>query len=89
MYRNIKENTNEDKPGDGKPREEIRSLWCKHHQQNTVAKKRILGVEYIIDTTVKGNTKNKNLLTQNIQEIQNTMKRQNLRIAGIEESEDS
>jgi hypothetical protein len=48
-----------------------------------------LGVEYIIDTTVKGNTKNKNLLTQNIQEIQNTMKRQNLRIAGIEESEDS
>jgi hypothetical protein len=31
----------------------------------------------------------KKLLTQNIQEIQNAMKRPNLRIIGIEESEDS
>ena len=29
------------------------------------------------------------LLTQNIQEIQNTMRRSNLRIVGIEESKDS
>ena len=78
MYRNIKENTNEDKPGDGKPREEIRSLWCKHHQQNTVAKKRILGVEYIIDTTVKENTKYKKLLTQLIQEIWDIIEDQTL-----------
>ena len=42
-----------------------------------------------IDTTVKENTKCKKFLTQNIQEIQDTVKRPNLRIIGIEESEDS
>jgi uncharacterized coiled-coil protein SlyX len=42
-----------------------------------------------IDTTVKENAKCKKLLTQNIQEIQDTMKRPNLRIIGIEETEDS
>jgi hypothetical protein len=42
-----------------------------------------------IDTTVKENAKCKKLLTQNIQEIQDTMRRSNLRIIGIEESEDS
>jgi uncharacterized coiled-coil protein SlyX len=41
-----------------------------------------------IDTAVKENTKSKKLLTQNIQEIQEKMKRPNLRIIGIEESED-
>jgi chromosome segregation ATPase len=40
-----------------------------------------------IGTIVKESVKCKKLLTQNIQEIQNTMKRQNLRIIGIEESE--
>jgi wobble nucleotide-excising tRNase len=40
-----------------------------------------------IDTTVKENTKSKKLLTQNIQEIQDTMRRPNLRKIGIEESE--
>ena len=39
-----------------------------------------------IDTTVKENAKCKKLLTQNIQEIQDTMRRPNLRIIGIEES---
>jgi phosphoenolpyruvate carboxylase len=42
-----------------------------------------------IDTTVKENAKCKKLLDQNIQEIQDTMRRSNLRIIGIEESEDS
>ena len=42
-----------------------------------------------IDTTVRENVKCKKLLTQNIQEIQDTMRRPNLRIIGIEESEDS
>jgi uncharacterized coiled-coil protein SlyX len=42
-----------------------------------------------IDTIVKENAKCKKLLTQNIQEIQDTMRRPNLRIMGIEESEDS
>jgi hypothetical protein len=41
-----------------------------------------------IDTTVKGNAKFKNLLNQNIQEIQEPIRRLNLRIIGIEESED-
>ena len=53
---------------------------------------RISGAEDSIenmDTTVKENVKCKKLLTQNIQEIQDTMTRQNLRIIGIEESKDS
>jgi chromosome segregation ATPase len=42
-----------------------------------------------IDTIIKENAKRKKLLTQNIQEIQDTMRRLNQRIIGIEESEDS
>jgi hypothetical protein len=52
---------------------------------------RISGTEATIeniDTTVK-NAKSKKLLTQNIQKIQDTMKRQNLRVIGIEEIKDS
>ena len=41
-----------------------------------------------IDTTVKENTKCKRILTQNIQVIQDTMRRPNLRIIGIDENED-
>ena len=40
-----------------------------------------------MDTTF--NAKCKKILTQNIQEIQNTMRRSNLRIIGIKENEDS
>ena len=42
-----------------------------------------------IDTAVKENAKCKKLETQNIQEIQNTIRKPNLRIIGIDESEDS
>jgi uncharacterized coiled-coil protein SlyX len=42
-----------------------------------------------IDTKVKENAKNKKLLTQNVQEIQDTMKRPNLRIMGIKENKES
>ena len=42
-----------------------------------------------MDTTIKENAKCKKILTQNIQEIQDTMRRPNLRKVGIEESEDS
>jgi chromosome segregation ATPase len=42
-----------------------------------------------VDTAVKENAKSKKILTQNIQEIQDTMRRPNLRIICIEESEDS
>ena len=41
-----------------------------------------------IDTTVKENAKSKKFLTQNIQEIQDTMRRPNLRIIGVDENED-
>jgi len=53
---------------------------------------RISGAEdsiEIIYTTVKDNVKRKKLLVQNIQEIQDSMRRSNLRIIGIEGSEDS
>jgi hypothetical protein len=42
-----------------------------------------------IDKKVKENAKGKKLLAQNIQKIQDTMRRPNLRIIGIEESKDS
>jgi hypothetical protein len=52
---------------------------------------RISGTEDSIDnisTAIKENTKCKKILTQNNQEIQDTMRRPNLRIIGIEKSED-
>ena len=51
---------------------------------------RISGAEDSIEnicTTIKENTKRKKILTQNIQEIQDTM-RSNLRIIGVDENED-
>ena len=51
---------------------------------------RISGAEDSIEnmvTTIKENTKYKKILTQNIQEIQDTMRRPNLRIVGIDENE--
>jgi phage-related protein len=41
-----------------------------------------------ICTTIKENTKHKRILTQNIQEIQDTMRRPNLWIIGVDENED-
>jgi chromosome segregation ATPase len=41
-----------------------------------------------IDTTIKENGKCKKILKQNIQEIQDTMRRPNLRIIGIYKKED-
>jgi uncharacterized coiled-coil protein SlyX len=52
--------------------------------------KRISGAEDTIeniDTTIKENMKCKNILTQNIQEIQDTMRRTKLRIIGIDGKE--
>jgi hypothetical protein len=42
-----------------------------------------------IDTKIKESAKSKKVLTQNMQEIQDTMKRPNLRIISIKESKDS
>ena len=53
---------------------------------------RISGAEDSIEnisTTIKENAKCKKILTQNIQEIQDTIRKQNLRKIGIEEREDS
>jgi hypothetical protein len=53
--------------------------------------KRISGAEDSIgnmDTTIKENAKCKKILTQNIQEIQDIMRRPNLRIIGVDENED-
>ena len=41
-----------------------------------------------ISTTIKENTKRKKILTQNNQEIQDTMRRPNLRIIGVDKNED-
>jgi hypothetical protein len=41
-----------------------------------------------IDTTIKENAKCKNLLTQNSQKLQDTMRKPSLRIIGIDEKED-
>jgi wobble nucleotide-excising tRNase len=52
---------------------------------------RISGAEDSIENTetiIKENTKCKRVLTQNIQEIQDTMRRSNLRIIGIDENEE-
>ena len=51
---------------------------------------RISGAEDSIEnisTTIKENTKCKKILTQNIQEIQDTMRRPNLRIIGLDKNE--
>ena len=52
---------------------------------------RISGAEDSIEnisTTIKENAKCKKILTQNIQEIQDTMRRPNLLIIGVDENED-
>ena len=52
---------------------------------------RISGAEDFIEnigTTIKDKTKLKKILTQSIQEIQDTMRRPNLRIIGVDENED-
>jgi chromosome segregation ATPase len=52
---------------------------------------RISGVEDSIEnisTTIKENTKCKKILTQNIQDIHDTMRKPNLRLIGIDDNED-
>jgi hypothetical protein len=90
--KNNKEITKVDNPRVRKDRKEIRSHKCKHHQQNTRDRRENLRCRRYHRkhcTTVKEKTKSKKLLTQNIQENQDTTRRPNLRIIGIEESEDS
>jgi len=82
-------NTKGDNPGDGKRRKEIRSQKHKYFQSEIKRWRRESHRQKITentDTTIKDNEKRKKLLTQNIEEIQDTMKRSTLRIVGIEES---
>ena len=82
----------------------MRQLWRKKLQEKKSGtihvsisnrlqktKKRILGTEDSIEnmgTTIKETAKCKKILIQSIQEIQDTMRRPNLRIIGINENED-
>ena len=60
----------------------MQNTW--HRKENTDAEEAIEN----FDTTVKENTKCKKTRTQNIQEIQDSMRRPNLRIKGIDDNED-
>jgi hypothetical protein len=77
--------------GDRNPRKEIRNHRCEHQQQIQDMKEKISGAEdYIenMDTTIKENGKCIKILNKNIQEIQDTRRRPNLRIIGKAENED-
>jgi hypothetical protein len=90
--RHNKENPKWGNAGDRNPRKEISNHRCEHQQQNTRdGRKRISGAEDSIEnigTTFKENATCKKILTQNIQEIHDTMRRPNLRIIGVDENED-
>jgi hypothetical protein len=79
-----------DNPGDRRLRKEIRSHRCKHNQQ--ITRHRRVNIRCRRHHRKHGHNsqrKCKKLLIQNIQEIQDTMRRLNLRVLGLEESEDS
>jgi hypothetical protein len=70
------------RPRDGKPRKENRVRDASITNRIQEIEQRILGAEETsenIDTIVKENAKCKKLLTQNIQENQDTMRIQNIR----------
>jgi hypothetical protein len=87
--RNNKEITEGDNSGDRKPRKEVRSIDTSITNRIQKTEERISGTEDTIeniDTTIKENVKCKKTLT--IQEIQDTMRRPNLRMIGIDDKED-
>ena len=63
----------------------MKEIWnhrCEHQQRNAEMEERISGAEDSIEnigTIIKENAKCKKILSQNIQEIQDTMRRPNLR----------
>jgi hypothetical protein len=88
--RNNKEITKGDNPENLGKRSGVIDVSTTNRIQET--ENRISSAEDIIeniDKTVKENAKSKKFLIQNIQEIQDIMRRCNLRGIGIEESEDS
>jgi hypothetical protein len=89
--RNNKEMTKGDHPGNRKLGKKSGDIDTSTTNRIQEAEERISGTEVTIentDTPIKENVKLKKILTQSIQEIQNTIRRPNLRIIGIDEKED-
>jgi hypothetical protein len=66
-------------------------IWFKNSNRIQEIEERISGTEDSIEnigTTIKENTKCRRILTQNIQEIEDTMRRPNLQIIGVDENKD-
>jgi hypothetical protein len=88
---NNKEITKGDYSGNRKPGNKSGAIDTIITNRIQEIEERISGAEDTIeniDPTIKENAKHKKVLTQSIQEIQNTMRRPNLRIIGIDEKED-
>ena len=92
VIRNNKEIKKGNNSGDRNTRKEIRKHSWKHQQENTRdgrenLKCRKFNRKHGYNNQRKGKIQKK-ILTQNIQETQDTMKRPNLRIIDIDKSED-
>jgi hypothetical protein len=87
--RNNKENTKGDNSGDRNHRKEIRNHRYKHQQQNTRdGRENLRCRRFHREHQHNNQRKCKKILIQNIQETQNTMRRPNLQIIGVDENED-
>jgi hypothetical protein len=90
---NIKKSQRETNMEIKNTRNEITCDRYKHHQQNIRARRENVGCRRYhrkhLHNTQRKHKMQKKILTQNIQEIQDTMRRLNQNIIGIEESEDS
>ena len=87
-WSNNKEITKGDNPGVRKPRKEIRSHRCKHHKQNTRDRRENLRCRRFHREHRTNNQRKWKMQKDpnpNIQEIQDTMRRPNLRIIGVDE----
>jgi hypothetical protein len=89
MEEEIIKKTQRDNSGDRNPRKEIRNHRCEHQQQNTRDGRENLRCRIFHREHGHNNQRKcKKILTQNIQEIQDTMRRPNLQIIGVNENED-
>jgi hypothetical protein len=89
--RNHEENSKRDNCGDRNPRKENRSHRCEHQQQNTRDGRENLRCRRLHREHGHNNQRKckcKKILIPNIQKIQDTMRRPNLKIIGIDENED-
>jgi hypothetical protein len=85
----INKNTKGDNSGDRNPRKEIKNHRCEHQQQNTRdGRENLRCRRFYREHGHNNQRKCKTILTQNIQEIQDTLRRPNLQIMGMNENED-